>query len=335
MRLTDRFNHHVDYMRVSVTDRCNERCLYCLPHEEVSWLPRGEILRFEEILRVARVAVGLGIVKFRITGGEPLARRDVVRFIGELNGIPGVADIGLTTNATLLAPVAGRLRSNGVRRLNISLDSLRPDRYAAISQRAMLGEAVEGLDAARAAGFPQIKLNMVLMRGRNDDEVLDMIEFAREKSVVLRFIEMMPVSTAEVLTEANFMPVGEVMRLIRERHGELVPETGCKGNGPATYYTVPGLNCADGRPLVLGFIGAITNLHFCESCNKIRLTSDGKLRPCLGSHGEFDLKGVLRRPGATDADVRAVFMETLAGKPGQHDFRNNYQPGRHMTAIGG
>jgi cyclic pyranopterin phosphate synthase len=322
-------------MRISVTDRCNERCLYCLPHERVSWLPRAEILRFEEILRVARVAAGLGIVKFRITGGEPLARRDVVPFIGELNGIPGVADIGLTTNATLLAPVASRLRVNGVRRLNISLDTLRPDRYAAISQRAMLGEAVEGLDAARAAGFPQIKLNMVLMRGRNDDEVFDMIEFAREKSVVLRFIEMMPVSTAEVLTEANFMPVGEVMGLVRERHGELVPEPGYKGNGPATYYTVPGLNCADGQPLVLGFIGAITNLHFCGSCNKIRLTSDGKLRPCLGSHGEFDLKGVLRRPGATDADARAVFMETIAGKSEQHDFRNNYQPGRHMTAIGG
>lgn len=322
-------------MRISVTDRCNERCLYCLPHEEVSWLPRREILTFEEVLRVARVAAGMGVVKFRITGGEPLARRDVVPFIGELNDLPGVADIGLTTNATLLAPVAERLRDNGVRRLNISLDTLRPDRYTAISQRAMLGEAVGGLDAARAAGFAQVKLNMVLMRGKNDDEIGDMIEFAREKSVALRFIEMMPVSTAAVLTEANFMPVGEVMQWVRERHGGLAPEPDYTGNGPATYYTVPGLRCADGRPLVLGFIGAMTNLHFCESCNKIRLTSDGKLRPCLGSHGEFDLKRVLRRPGATDADVRTVFLETLAGKPQQHEFRNNYQPGRHMTAIGG
>ncbi|MBI5394154.1 MAG: GTP 3',8-cyclase MoaA [Verrucomicrobia bacterium] len=335
MPLTDRFNHRVDYMRISVTDRCNERCLYCLPHEQVAWLPRGEILAFEEILRVARVAAGLGIVKFRITGGEPLVRRDVVPFIGGLNEIPGVSDIGLTTNATLLAPLAERLRANGVRRLNVSMDTLRPDRYAAISQRAMLREAVEGLDAARAAGFPQIKLNMVLMRGKNDDEVLEMIEFAREKSVVLRFIEMMPVSTTEVLTEANFMPVGEVMRLVRARHGELASEPGCQGNGPATYYTVPGLACRDGRPLLIGFIGALTNRHFCETCNKIRLTSDGKLRPCLGSHGEFDLKRVLRQPDATDTALRAVFMETIAGKPEQHEFRDNYQPGRRMTAIGG
>jgi cyclic pyranopterin phosphate synthase len=325
----------VDYLRISVTDRCNERCLYCLPHEEVSWLPRQEILSFEEILRVARVAAGLGVVKFRITGGEPLVRKDVVPFIGALNDIPGVQDIGLTTNATLLAPVAARLRANGVRKLNVSLDTLRPDRYEEISQRAMFKQAVEGLDAARAAGFPQVKLNMVLMRGKNDDEILDMIEFAREKSVALRFIEMMPVSSTEVLTEANFISIGEVMRMIRARHGGLAPEPDYKSNGPAVYYTVPGLACADGRPLVLGFIGAMTNLHFCESCNKVRLTSDGKLRPCLGSHGEFDLKGVLRQPGSTDADLQAVFLETITNKPEQHEFRGNYQPGRKMIAIGG
>ncbi len=333
--LIDRFNHRVDYLRISVTDRCNERCLYCMPHEEVEWLPRTDILSYEEILRVARVAVLLGVTKFRITGGEPLVRKDIVPFIGALNEIKGVRDIGLSTNGTLLAPVAARLTANGVRKVNISLDTLRPERYATISQRPMLDKVIEGIDAAREAGFQQIKLNMVLMRGKNDDEILDLIEFARQKSVVLRFIELMPVSTTEVLTDDNFLPVGEVMKRIRAKLGDLVPENDYKSNGPATYYTVAGQRCAKGTPLILGFIGAMTNLHFCDSCNKVRLTSDGKLRPCLGSHGEFDLKTVLRDPLATDEDIRRVWLETIENKPEQHEFRDNYQPQRKMIAIGG
>ena len=213
----------VTYMRISVTDRCNERCAYCLPHDvAVEWLPKGQILTYEEILRVARIATSLGVTKFRVTGGEPLVRRNVVEFIGELNKLPGVTDIGLSTNATLLAPLARQLRANGVNKVNISLDTLDADRYRELSGNGNLADALAGLDAAIEAKFPQVKLNMVLMKGKNDEEVFDLIEFAREKSVTLRFIELMPVSTSEVLTDDNFISVGHIRRRIEKRY-KLVP----------------------------------------------------------------------------------------------------------------
>jgi GTP 3',8-cyclase len=195
-----------------------------------------------------------------------------------------------------------------------------------------------GIDAAIDAGFPQVKLNMVLMKGKNDDEVFDLIDFAREKSVTLRFIELMPISTGEVLTDDNFISVGHVRRLIGQRY-ELVPlpepPSEIKGSGPAAYYEVSGLLNHRGQPVRLGFIGAMTNLHFCETCNKVRLTADGKLRPCLGSHLEYDLKPVLRAQDTSDAKLREVFVQTIRNKPEEHEFRNNYVPGRKMIAIGG
>jgi cyclic pyranopterin phosphate synthase len=331
--------HLVTYMRISVTDRCNERCAYCLPHDvTIEWLPRGQILTYEEILRVARVATSIGVSKFRVTGGEPLVRRNVADFIAELNNLPGVTDIGLSTNATLLAPLAHTLRANGVTRVNISLDSLQADRYHAISGTGQLADCLAGIDAAIAAGFPQVKLNAVLMKGKNDDEIFDLIEFARQKAVTLRFIELMPVSTSEVLTEDNFLSIGHVRQMIEHRY-DLVPlpepPGDIRGNGPASYYEINGLRNAKRQPVRIGFIGAMTNLHFCEACNKVRLTADGKLRPCLGSHLEYDLKDVLRDPAKTDADVRAVFLETLHNKPEKHEFLDNYVPGRKMIAIGG
>ncbi len=321
--------HRVTYMRISVTDRCNERCLYCMPHDvAIEWLPKGQILTYEEILRVARVATELGVRKFRVTGGEPLVRRNLVEFIRELNKLPGVTDIGLSTNATLLAPLAEQLRAAGVSKVNISLDTLNPDRYHEISGQGRLADCLAGIDAARTAGFPQIKLNAVMIRGKNDDEVFDLIEFAAQKRVTLRFIELMPVSTSEVLTDDNFISIGHIRRIIEERY-ELVPSDAVHGNGPAIYYR------ANGLPMDLGFIGAMTNLHFCENCNKVRLTADGKLRPCLGAHLEFDLKPALRDPFTTDDMLRAVFDQTFRNKPEQHEFRNNYVPGRKMVAIGG
>ena len=326
-------------MRVSVTDRCNERCAYCLPHDvTIEWLPKGQILTYEEILRVARMATSLGVTKFRVTGGEPLVRKNVAEFIGELNKLPGVTDIGLSTNATLLAPLAGKLRENGVKKVNISLDSLDADKYRELSGNGRLADVITGIDAAIEAGFPQVKLNMVLMKGKNDDEVLDLIEFAREKSVTLRFIELMPVSTGEVLTDDNFISIGHVRRRIEKRY-ELIPlpepPSEVRGNGPAVYYEVGGLLNRRGQPMRLGFIGAMTNLHFCESCNKVRLTADGKLRPCLGAHLEYDLKPVLRAPDTSDAKLREVFVRTIQNKPEEHEFRNSYVPGRKMIAIGG
>lgn len=321
--------HIVTYMRISVTDRCNERCAYCMPHDvAIEWLPKGEILTYEEILRTARVATSLGVTKFRVTGGEPLVRRNVADFIGELNKLPGVTDIGLSTNATLLAPLAHRLRAHGVNKVNISLDTLDADLYHELTGTGRLSDCLAGIDAAIEAGFPQVKLNAVLMKGKNDDEIFDLIEFAATKRVTLRFIELMPISTSEVLTDDNFLSVAHARRMIESKY-ELVPADVKLGNGPALYYR------ANGLPIHIGFIGAMTNLHFCDTCNKIRLTADGKLRPCLGAHMEFDLKPALRDPNTTDEMLRKVFVETIRNKPEQHEFRNNYVPGRKMVAIGG
>src|SRR6266513_1344790 len=310
--MEDRFGHSISYLRVSVTDRCNERCAYCMPQELQEWLPRAEVLSYEETLRLIRIAAGLGVTKVRITGGEPLTRRGILDFVREVPKIPGVRDVGVSTNGTLLAreitpnrTIASALRVAGVRSLNISLDTLDRSMYAQITGRDFLPLVLQGIDGAVAEGFDQIKLNTVLMRGRNEDQFIPLIDFAASQNLILRFIEMMPVSTTEVLTEPTFHT-----------------------NGPATYYQIPG------REQRIGFIGAMTNLHFCESCNKLRLTCDGKLRPCLGSYLEFDIMKPLRA-GASDDELRRFFIDVVDRKPEQHDFRNNYQPDRKMIAIGG
>jgi len=333
--MEDHFGHRISYLRVSITDRCNERCTYCMPQELQEWLPREGILTFEETLRLIRIAAELGVSKIRITGGEPLTRRGVVDLIRQLPKIPGLNDIGLSTNGTLLArPVepnltmAAALRGAGVRSVNISLDTLDRDVYSQITGRDLHAQVLGGIEAAIAAGFEQIKLNAVLMRGRNEDQLIPLIEFAGARNLILRFIEMMPVSTSEVLDERNFVSIFEAKRAIEARFGSLIPEPQFRTNGPATYYQIPG------RQQRVGFIGAMTNLHFCESCNKLRLTCDGKLRPCLGSYLEFDIMKPLRA-GASDEELKKFFLDVVDRKPEQHDFRNNYQPNRKMIAIGG
>jgi GTP 3',8-cyclase len=333
--MEDHFGHRISYLRVSITDRCNERCTYCMPQELQEWLPREEILTFEETLRLIRIAAELGVSKIRITGGEPLTRRGVVDLIRQLPKIPGLSDIGLSTNGTLLArPVepnltmAAALRAASVRSVNISLDTLDRDVYSQITGRDLHAQVLDGIEAAIAAGVEQIKLNAVLMRGRNEDQLIPLIEFAAARNLILRFIEMMPVSTSEVLDERNFVSIFEAKRAIEARFGSLIPEPQFHTNGPATYYQIPG------RQQRVGFIGAMTNLHFCESCNKLRLTCDGKLRPCLGSYLEFDIMKPLRA-GASDEELKKFFLDVVDRKPEQHDFRNNYQPNRKMIAIGG
>lgn len=332
--MQDRHGHRISYLRVSITDRCNERCAYCLPGELHEWLPRDGILTYEETLRIIRIATDLGVSKVRVTGGEPLTRRGVLDFIRALPKIPGIHDIGLSTNGTLLAremdaniAMAAALRTAGIRSVNISLDTLDRHLYAQITGRDLHGAVLEGIAAAVAAGFEQIKLNTVLMRGRNEDQLLPLIEFAAERNLILRFIELMPVSTTEVLSEHNFLPIREAKRAIESRFGSLIPDPSFRTNGPAAYYQIPG------RPQRIGFIGAMTDLHFCESCNKLRLTCDGKLRPCLGSSLEFDIMKPLRA-GASDDELRQFFLDVVERKPQQHDFQN-YQPGRRMVAIGG
>ena len=333
--MQDRYGHRISYLRVSITDRCNERCSYCMPQELQEWLPRHEILTYEETLRLIRIAAELGVSKVRITGGEPLTRRGILDFVRHIPEIPRITSIGLSTNGTLLAreitparTMAEALRDVGVQSVNISLDTLDAAVYSQITGRDFHAQALGGINAAIAAGFEQIKLNAVLMRGRNEDQLLPLIEFAAARNLLLRFIELMPVSTTEVLSESNFMSVMEAKRLVESAYGSLIPETEFRTNGPASYYQIPG------RAQRIGFIGAMTNMHFCENCNKLRLTCDGKLRPCLGSYLEFDIMGPLRA-GASDEQLKQFFLNVVERKPQEHDFRNNYQPNRKMVAIGG
>jgi GTP 3',8-cyclase len=333
--MEDPYGHRISYLRVSITDRCNERCAYCMPQELQEWLPRKEILTYEETLRLIRIAADLGVSKVRITGGEPLTRREVVHFVRQLPEIHGIRSIGLSTNGTLLArettpgqTMAKALRDAGVQSVNISLDTLDAAVYSRITGRDFHAQVLNGIDAAIAAGFDQIKLNAVLMRNRNEDQLLPLIEFAGARNFLLRFIELMPVSTTEVLNERNFMSVMEAKRVVESAYGSLIPETEFRTNGPATYYQIPG------RAQRIGFIGAMTNMHFCENCNKLRLTCDGKLRPCLGSYLEFDIMRSLRA-GASDEELKQFFLDVVERKPREHDFRNNYQPNRKMIAIGG
>jgi len=331
----DQYGHLISYLRISITDRCNERCAYCMPSEFQEWLPRDQVMSYEEIHRVVSIASELGVSKIRITGGEPLTRKGIVSFIQSLSNIPGINDVGISTNGTLLSkPIddglsaAEALFKAGVNSVNVSLDTLSAEQYTAITGRPFLAKAIEGIDAARNVGFDKVKINSVLMRGRTENELFDLVKFAKKKDILLRFIEMMPVSSKDVLNDLNFLPCGEVMNLLSQEFGRLKPLSDFKTNGPASYYLIPG------RDQIIGFIGAMTNLKFCESCNKLRLTCDGKLRPCLGSHLEFDLLKEIRS-GATNDELKNFIREVVLRKPKAHDFRDNYQPDRKMIAIGG
>jgi len=320
------WQRNVDYLRVSITDRCNERCRYCMPQGFRQWKSRADILSYEEVLRVVEAAVSLGFSRFRVTGGEPLVREGAAEFVVRLIATPGVREVGLSTNGTLLAPVAEFLARGGLRSVNVSLDALDPDLYRRLTG-GRLRDVLAGLDAARRAGIAPIKLNTVLLRGVNEGQIWPLIHYAGDHEHVLRFIELMPLSNTDRLTAASLLPLGEVMQAIGSRT-EMVPDESRHGNGPAVYYRLPR------HGVTVGFIGAMTNRHFCEACNKMRLTADGKIRPCLGHHLEFDLKPALRgMRGVTT--LRETLRRALAEKPAKHLFRDHYQPGRIMTAIGG
>ena len=323
----DSFGRTIDYLRISVTDRCNERCLYCMPEGYHGWERQPDHLTAAEIMRVVRVAAGLGFRKFRLTGGEPLVRADLPEIVRAITATPGVASVGLSTNGTRLAALATVLYASGLRTANVSLDALNPELYRRITD-GNLAAVLAGLHAAREAGFARIKLNCVLMRGLNEKELWPLVLFAAEHGLPIRFIELMPLTRTDVLTPENLLPISEAMRLL-SRHDELVPQPDCQlGHGPARYYRLKKTGA------LVGFIGALTNLHFCESCNKMRLTADGKIRPCLGNHGEIDLRAILRHT-SDDESLREIFQAALRQKPLDHQFRAQYQPLRPMTAIGG
>ena len=318
----------VDYLRLSITDRCNERCLYCMPEGYKGWQSREDTLTDDEIIRLVTVAAGLGFRKFRVTGGEPLVRKGVVDLIRRIWEVPGVEMLGLSTNGVMLEKLAQPLRQAGLCGANISLDALDPAIYHRVTG-GDLSRVLAGIDAALAAGFDKIKLNCVLMRGVNEQEIWPLVEYAAARKIPMRFIELMPLTRRDVLNEENFFPIAELLKVLRG-HDELVPVDKDReriGNGPARYYRLKRTGA------LVGVIGALTEACFCERCNKMRVTADGLLRPCLGDALEFDLKPALR--GGSDEDVVQVFCAALAKKPLAHGFKDVYQPLRPMTAIGG
>ena len=305
--MVDGFGRRIEYLRISVTDKCNLRCVYCMPEEGLPWLRRDEILTYEEIARIVAVMAGMGLRRLRLTGGEPLVRKDLARLVAQLSAIPGIEDIALSTNAVLLAQQARALRDAGVSRVNVSLDSLRPERADAIARRpGTLARVLEGLDAAYAVGFDPIKINVVLMRGRNDDEVPAFAQLSRDRPLHVRFIEVMPTESNLELSASNFLSCDEALAALRAVH-DLTPVGGPPGNGPATYYAYPGAR---------GTIGVITPMshNFCSRCNRMRLTADGQLRPCLFGEMQTPLRDALRR----GEPLAPLVAETLRIKPEKH-----------------
>lgn len=303
----DGFGRRIEYLRISVTDKCNLRCVYCMPEEGLPWLRRDEVLRYEEIAELVRVMAGMGLRRVRLTGGEPLVRRDLPSLVRLLRDVPGIEDVALSTNAVLLADQAEALRDAGLDRVNVSLDSLRPQRIDAISRRRGSAEAIlAGLAAAERAGLFPIKVNCVVMRGRNDDEVADFAAVTRERPWHVRFIEVMPTGENLGVSQDEYVSADEILARVAEI-GDLRPAAGPGGNGPARYHAFPGAP---------GTVGVITPMshNYCGSCNRMRLTADGQLRPCLFGHLQTDLRGPLRRGEPVEPLVR----ETLRIKPERH-----------------
>jgi len=337
-QLVDSFGRKITYFRVSITDRCNYRCIYCQPEKEFEFIPHEEILRYEEIVEIIEEAVNLGVTKVRITGGEPLVRKGVVNFIKKLREIKKLEDISLTTNGFFLSEYAEKLKEAGLNRVNISLDSLQEEKYKKITRGGSLEKALKGIDSALKAGLLPIKINTVLIRGINDDEVEDFVRLALERPLNIRFIEFMP-SGEEVINEFEdkFISVQEIKEKLIKKYllNSIKIST---ANGPAKYYQIKG-----GRGTI-GFITALSQ-HFCKTCNRIRLTSEGKLRPCLFSNKEIDIKkairdlvrdkkseGFLRKKIIRDKIIEAVML-----KPKGHklNIKNQENLSFHMSRIGG
>jgi len=385
--LIDSFQRTIDYLRISVTDRCNFRCVYCMPEEGAPIAPKDEILTYEEIERLARIAVGLGITKVRLTGGEPLVRRDIERLVASIGSLDGLRDLSLTTNGFLLPRYAVAFARCGLHRVNISLDTLQPDRFRRIARRGSLTEVMAGIGAALSSGLTPVKINCVVMRGWNEDEVVDFARLTLTQQLDVRFIELMPINwsqgddsvsslphgiseqfmtlpslgggglRADVTLYAHtervsftesfhlpsqdtqtgqlngaqmrraFVPTAEMRANIENELGSLLPAE-IITNGPARTFRLPG---AKGT---IGFISQITN-DMCVTCNRLRLTSDGQLRPCLMADGEVDLRHALRS-GGTDTEIADLFRLAVLHKPREHRLEDGIAPiGRNMSQLGG
>lgn len=302
--LVDGQNRIVEYLRVSVTDRCDMKCAYCMPAKGADIAPSCEIMQFRDFLTIIEIFAELGIRKVRLTGGEPLVRKNIVEFIRQVNHIPGIQQIALTTNGSTLVKKAAALRDAGVKRINISLDSLKRDRFHTITGRDGLQQVLDGIHAAGEVGFESVKVNMVVIGGVNDDEIEEFAEMSRTMNAQIRFIEFMP-ATPSVWREEKFVPVTVIKNRVSQL-GELIPSVRPKWGGPAEVYRFAG---AMGE---VGFIAAVSR-HFCGDCNRLRLTSTGKLLTCLFGKEDLDLKALLVQ-GASREDIAGAIMTALAGK---------------------
>ena len=327
LQLIDKYNRCLNYLRISITDRCNLRCIYCVPNDKNPNLPHKEILRYEEILRLVRIGVRLGISKVRVTGGEPLVRKGVYDFLSQLTQIDGLSDVSLTTNGVLLKDNIKKIRSAGIKRINVSMDTLSRKKYHEITGHDIFDQVWEGIESAQNMGFDPIKINVVALNGINDDELIDIAGLSFSYPFHIRFIEYMPIGASRMNIGKQLL-APEIKKRINIL-GKLIPVKNGINDGPARRYKFKG---AKGE---IGFIHAISK-HFCNECNRLRLTASGKLRPCLLSDSEEDLKGPLRR-GCLDSELADVFLRAVSHKPVDHNIASD-QPGKvagQMSAIGG
>jgi len=329
-QLIDSFGRAHNNLRISVTDRCNIRCFYCMPADNVQFMDRSELLSFEEIERFVRAAVTLGVNKIRLTGGEPLVRRELHKLIRQIAAIPEIRDIGLTTNGILLAEQAEQLKVAGLSRINISLDALDPVRFKEITRRGGYEKVIAGIEAAQRVGFDPVKVNAVSVRNLTEDQIVPFGNFARETGVEVRFIEFMPLDADNAWERERVLFAHEIIERLSEEIMPLVPVGQQDPSAPATDFVFE-----DGIGRV-GFIASVSQ-PFCMSCNRFRLTADGKLRNCLFSLDETDIKALIRDSGKTDADIARAIRDCIAAKKEGHEINTArfIQPERPMYSIGG
>jgi cyclic pyranopterin phosphate synthase len=325
MNSLDQFGRNIEYLRISVTDKCNFRCVYCMPEEGLQWLPKSEILSYEEIAGIVSQLAPMGIKRLRITGGEPTIRPDLDKLIAMLRAIPGIDDIALSTNGVKLPQLASKLRDAGLDRINMSADSLRPERINAISRRNLGFDPVASALAAEEAGLDPVKINVVVMRGTNDDEVVDFARLTLEHPWHVRFIELMPVGDMREATWDRVVPSAEVLDGVASLGNLRACDGPPRGNGPAAYYRI------DGAPGTVGVITPMTHTY-CSTCNRVRLTADGRLRTCLFGTEEVSLRDAYRN----GIDVKPLFLEALAAKPLEHEILQMKVGGlRALSEVGG
>lgn len=326
--MQDAFKRDINYLRISVTDRCNLRCVYCMPPEGVKHVPHREILTIEEIETLVKAAAGVGIRKIRLTGGEPLVRKGLTKLVKSIAAIDNIDDIALTTNGILLEQMGKELKDAGLKRVNISLDTLNPRRYREITRLGRLEDVKRGIDVALRLGLHPVKINTVVVRGFNDDEVLDLAKLALDYPLHIRFIELMPIGQSDPWAGERFVSAGEISARIEAGLGKFQAVNKPAGAGPARYYRFPG------APGTVGFITAISD-HFCATCNRLRLTATGRLRPCLYSDREIDIKGPLRG-GASLLELSRLFVQAVKKKPDRHNMAGGWKDKmKLMSQIGG